>query len=42
MPIEMRTGAVYTLEAGCIVRMVPYIEPGHAFKVVGLALPLKP
>jgi ketosteroid isomerase-like protein len=34
--VEMRTGTVYTLEAHRIVRVVPFIEPNHALKAVGL------
>jgi ketosteroid isomerase-like protein len=36
MPVEIRTGAVLTLEAGCITRVDLFLEPNDALKAVGL------
>jgi ketosteroid isomerase-like protein len=36
MPVEIRTGAVFTLEAGRITRVDVFLEPNDALKAAGL------
>ena len=36
-PVEMRTGAVYWVRAGRIVRVIPSVDPNHTLKAVGLS-----
>ena len=36
VPVEIRTAALYELEAGCIVRVFVFLRPEDAFKAAGL------
>ena len=37
VPVEMRNGMVFTLEAGCVVRITLFIKPDDALEAAGLS-----